>query len=218
MSADATLAALRTSGVVPVVRFRDRRAADRAIDTLLRVGFRTFEVTLTIPDAPALIRRLADTPGVLVGAGTVTTEAEAGVCLDAGARFLVSPFAVPGLPELATAAGAAGIVGALTPSEIHRAATTGADAVKVFPAHAVGGPSYLQAVRAVLPEVPLIPTGGVTLDNLPAYFDAGCPIVGVGSDLFAGPDPAARARRYLDAVTGYRAGAAHPQTPGGSSP
>lgn len=218
MSADAVLATLHASGVVPVVRFRDRRAADRAIDTLLQVGFRTFEVTLTIPEAPTLIRRLAATPGVLVGAGTVATETEAGLCLDAGARFLVSPFAVPGLPQLAAAAGAAGIVGALTPTEIQRAAAAGAHAVKVFPAHAVGGPGYLQAVRAVLPDVPLIPTGGVTLDNLPTYFDAGCPIVGVGSDLFAGPDPAARARRYLDAVAGYRAQAARTQTPGGSAP
>lgn len=218
MSPLQVLADLRTSGVVPVVRFRQRGAAERAIDTLLEVGFRTFEVTLTIPDAAAVIRRLAGTPGVLVGAGTVTSEAHAGACLEAGARFLVSPFAVPGLIELAAAARAASVVGALTPTEIHRASVAGADAVKVFPAHAVGGAAYLHAVRAVLPEVPLIPTGGVTLDNLSAYFDAGCSVVGVGNDLFAGPDPAARARRYLDAVAGHRAGRARRTSPGGTTP
>jgi 2-dehydro-3-deoxyphosphogluconate aldolase/(4S)-4-hydroxy-2-oxoglutarate aldolase len=204
MSAAEALAGLESAGVVPVLRFHHHAAARKAVADLLEAGFRTFEITLTIPDALRLVRELAARDDVLVGAGTITTEAQAIACLEAGARFVVSPFLLPALPRAARAADAASIVGALTPSEIHQAVEAGADAVKVFPAHSVGGPAYLHAVRAVIPGVPLIPTGGVTLDNLPDYLEAGCRIVGVGSDLFAARDAVARARRYLDAVAHFR--------------
>ena len=125
-------------------------------------------------------------------------------CLDAGAQFLVSPCLVPGLAKLAHDAGRLALIGGFTPGEILAAHREGADIVKLFPA-STGGPEHLRAIHAVFPEIPLCPTGGVSLDNMKAYFAAGAALVGVGNNivdqkaLAAGERAAvvAQARRFL---------------------
>jgi 2-dehydro-3-deoxyphosphogluconate aldolase / (4S)-4-hydroxy-2-oxoglutarate aldolase len=203
-----TTEALMAATVIPVVRTTRTDLAEQAIEWLQQVGFATFEITLTVPDALSLIRQLRHQPGVRVGAGTVLSVAQAEACLEAGAEFLVSPIAVDGLPPIAAAVSAPLLLGGLTPSEVHRAFALGASAVKVFPAGSVGGPGYIRALRSLFPDIPLVPTGGVDLDNLHAYLDAGAASVGIGSDLISDrrireADPGAwmeRARHYLEAA------------------
>lgn len=196
--------------IIPVIRESSVRRARLVIEALHGAGFRVFEITMTVPNAPDLARDLAGDPEVTVGIGTVFTAQDASKATEAGARFVVSP---AGCGEVATAAhdgGAAVILGALTPTEILTARRLGADAFKIFPADSVGGASHLKAIGAVLPGLPLIPTGGVHLDNLRAHLDAGAHSVGVGSALTKGDDRAAieaSARRYLEVA--YRRTDAH---------
>lgn len=202
------LEGLARQGVVPVIRSAATEQAAHAVSVLRDAGYRIFEITLTTPGALELIAGLAAERDVVVGAGTVSDAADAAACIEAGARFVVSPFLLQELPDLCHERGVACVVGALTPSEIHLAHRSGADAVKVFPAQSVGGPAYLRAVRAVSPHIRLVPTGGVTLDNLTAYLDAGAHFVGVGGALLSGPPEgtADRAARYLERVQTYRRG------------
>ena len=193
--------------VVPVLRFGSAATAIRAVDCLREAGFGTFEITLTTPGALELVAELHARIGAtaVVGAGTVTDLDAARRCIDAGAQFLVSPCVVPGLAALAHEAGRAALVGAFTPTEVLAAHREGADIVKVFPA-SIGGPAHLGALHAVFPHVLLCPTGGVTLDNLNAYFTAGAALVGVGNNLLDQAALAAGdiggviagARRFLD--------------------
>lgn len=207
MTGTDVLLELRGHGVVPVVRFGDGDEARRAVDVLYGAGFRTFEITLTVPDAIDLVQELAARPDVLVGLGTVLDPGDAARGLAAGARYVVSPVLQPALVPACLEAGAACLLGGLTPTEVLAAHRAGAHAVKVFPASAVGGAAHLRALRSVLPDVALVPTGGVDLGNLAAHLDAGAAFVGVGGDLVpaaawrAGDDDAVRthARRYLDA-------------------
>lgn len=216
--AAATLAMLGRQGVIPVLRLGDAEQARSAVALLRRAGYTVFEITLTIPGAVHLITELANVPGVLVGAGTVTTLEEAHACIEAGATFVVSPCLVDGLPEACRAADVACIMGALTPTEVQFARRQSADAIKIFPASSVGGPRHLRALRSVFPDVQLIPTGGVTADNVIDYLEAGAPCVGVGSDLFDPTDLAdgrdaqviAKAAGYLDLVRRHRGCEARP--------
>jgi 2-dehydro-3-deoxyphosphogluconate aldolase/(4S)-4-hydroxy-2-oxoglutarate aldolase len=174
---------LLANTLIPVVRTTQTELAERAIDLLKRAGYTTFEITLTIPAATRLIGELSAEAGITVGAGTVTNANEAQRCLDAGAQFLVSPIAASELPPIAQAARVPLLLSGLTPNEVHHAWQLGADAVKVFPASSIGGPAHLRALRSVFPQIPLVPTGGVTLDNLRDYLNAGARAIGVGSDL-----------------------------------
>lgn len=181
--ASAVVAALRAHGVVPVVRFDRTDDARAAVELLHHAGYRTFEITLTVPGAIELVAELSAREGWLLGLGTVLDPRDAERGLAAGARYVVSPVLVPELVPVCRAADAACLLGALTPGEVHRAWVHGADAVKVFPANSAGGPAHVRALRSVLPDVPLVPTGGVDHRNLTAYLDAGAAFVGVGSDL-----------------------------------
>jgi 2-dehydro-3-deoxyphosphogluconate aldolase/(4S)-4-hydroxy-2-oxoglutarate aldolase len=193
--------------VVPVLRLGSAAMTIRAADCLREAGFGTFEITLTTPGAIELIGELCARIGAtaVVGAGTVLDLDAARRCVDAGARFLVAPCVVPGLAALAHEAGRAALVGAFTPTEVLAAHREGADVVKVFPA-SIGGPGHLAALHAVFPDLLLCPTGGVTLDNMNAYFAAGAALVGVGNNLLdqdalAAGDIArviAGARRFLE--------------------
>jgi 2-dehydro-3-deoxyphosphogluconate aldolase/(4S)-4-hydroxy-2-oxoglutarate aldolase len=175
------LAAMR---VVPVLRLPSRERAASAIDCLIEAGYGTVEVTLTTPDAVALIRalRLQAPESFVVGAGTVLDLDSARACLDAGADYLVSPALVPGLAALAHSAGRAALIGGFTPGEVLAAWRDGADVVKVFPA-STGGPSHLAAIHAIYPDIPLCPTGGVSTANLRDYLKAGARFVGVGNNV-----------------------------------
>jgi 2-dehydro-3-deoxyphosphogluconate aldolase/(4S)-4-hydroxy-2-oxoglutarate aldolase len=174
---------LRAARVVPVVRTPTAALAATAVAWLREAGLTVFEITLTIPDAPALIGKLAADPALLVGAGTVPDAAAAQACLQAGARFIVSPWVDASLAAPCREAGAAWLPGALTPTEVRAALAAGADAVKIFPAASVGGPSHVAALRSVFPGVAFCPTGGIGIADVPAYLAAGAAFVGMGGAL-----------------------------------
>jgi 2-dehydro-3-deoxyphosphogluconate aldolase/(4S)-4-hydroxy-2-oxoglutarate aldolase len=154
-------------------------------DALGEGGIRALEITMTVPGAVKVIAEAAARYGdqVLIGAGTVLDEEQARACIDAGARFVVSPIVDVATIAACRRADIPILPGALTPTEIVQAWRAGADFVKVFPCSAVGGASYLKALKAPLPQIPLVPTGGVTLETIGAFFAAGASAVGVGSDL-----------------------------------
>ncbi len=174
---------LRAVRVVPVVRTRRADLAATGILWLREAGMTVFEVTMTIPDAPALIRDLARDPALLVGAGTVADAATARACLEAGARFIVAPWVDAALAEPCRAHGALLMLGAITPTEVRAARAAGADVVKIFPASSAGGPAHIKALASVFPGVPFCPTGGVEPGNVAAYLAAGAAFVGMGGNL-----------------------------------
>jgi 2-dehydro-3-deoxyphosphogluconate aldolase/(4S)-4-hydroxy-2-oxoglutarate aldolase len=170
--------------VIPVLRLATRDATANAIDCLVEAGFGTIELTLTTPGALTLLAELRKRMdgAFLIGAGTVLDLDTAKRCLDAGADYLVSPCMVVGMARLARDADRAALIGGFTPSEVVAAWREGAQIVKVFPASS-GGPSHLQAIHAVFPEIPLCPTGGVSSANILDYFKAGAAVVGVGNNI-----------------------------------
>lgn len=184
MTPSETVDLLTRHRVVPVVRTGTAGAARTAVDWLSEAGIALFEITLTIPDAVPLIRSLADQrQDALIGAGTVLTAEDAQACIEAGARFIVSPATVPGVLEACRRAGVAYVPGALTPTEVHAALTAGASAVKIFPASSVGGAGHVKALTQVFPGVPFCPTGGVSAETIPDYLAAGAAFVGLGGKL-----------------------------------
>ncbi len=199
------IATFRRARVVPVVRTRRAEHAATAVAWLREAGFTIFEITMTVPDAPGLIRALAAEPGLIVGAGTVPDAGAAAACLAAGAQFLVTPWVDPAVAAAARAAGACAMPGAMTPTEVRAALAAGADVVKLFPAASVGGPGHLRALRSVFPEVAFCPTGGVDPANAPDYLAAGAAFVGMGGRLvdealIAAGDRAAVQRAARDAL------------------
>ena len=183
MSEHPLIGQLRAARVVPVVRMKNAAHAATAVRWLHDAGIRIFEITMTIPDAPSLIRELSGDPSLLVGAGTVPDVATAEICLRAGARFLVSPWVDPDLVAPCKAAGAVLMSGATTPTEVRAAHRAGAHVVKVFPASSAGGPAHIKALRSVFPDIVFCPTGGVDPTNLAAYLAAGASFVGMGGKL-----------------------------------
>ncbi len=184
-----TLAPLAEARVLAVVRAPSADSALLAADALIAGGIHGLEITYTTPDAPAVIRELNARYGesVYLGAGTVTTPEEAAKAADAGARFLVSPGTRRDLTAAMKETGLLVLTGALTPSEVMAAIEYGTDVVKIFPA-SLGGPAFLKSLRGPFPDVALMPTGGVTADNLDAWFAAGAVAVGAGGDLVSGGD------------------------------
>ena len=176
---------IREIGIVPVIRAASAGEARQLIEAILAGGISIFEVTMTIPSAVLLIESLvadfSDT--AIIGAGTVLDAAAAENCLAAGAKFIVGPALNLEVIEICRQANTAVFPGALTPTEIVAAWQAGADAVKIFPANSVGGANYLKAIKAPLPQIELMPTGGVTLDKIGDFIRAGAIAVGVGSDL-----------------------------------
>lgn len=197
-------------GVVPVVRVASAALAVRACEALLAGGVSVLEITLTVPDAldvvSSLARRFAGR--AVVGAGTVLDARQVEACIDAGAAFIVSPGFDAATVQAARARGVAVIPGALTPTEVLNAIRAGAEMVKIFPCSAVGGPSYIRALRGPMPDAKFLPTGGVTLETAPAYVEAGAVAVGMGSELLdvaalaAGSDSliTERARQLVAAI------------------
>jgi 2-dehydro-3-deoxyphosphogluconate aldolase / (4S)-4-hydroxy-2-oxoglutarate aldolase len=194
------IATLRAARVVPVIRTRSAAHAETAVQWLRDAGIRIFEITMTIPDAPALIRSLAADAELLVGAGTVADAAAADACLAAGAKFIVAPWVDPLLSAPCRQADAVLMLGAVTPTEVRAALAAGADVVKVFPAASAGGPGHIRALASVLPEVAFCPTGGVEPANLAAYLAAGAAFVGMGGALVDARRIAAGDRAAIQAV------------------
>ena len=202
-------------GVVPVVRAPSADLALRAAEAVLAGGISVFEITMTVPGAVDVIRELSERfrGRALIGAGTVLTPEDALMCIDAGAKFIVGP----GL-NLATIAAAHTrdvpmMPGALTPTEVITAWQADADMVKIFPCGAVGGAKYLRALRGPLPQVRMLPTGGVSVATAADYIASGASALGVGSELIdtaalaAGQDQSLtdRARELVAAVRAARA-------------
>jgi len=174
-------------GIVPVLRVSSPKLALAAAEAVLAGGIPIIEVTMTIPKAVDVIRELvmSMSSDVIVGAGTVLDVQAAQQCLDSGAEFLVSPVFDLETVKLANSAGKLMMAGALTPTEIVNAWSRGSDFIKVFPCGNVGGPKYIQALRGPLPHIPLIPTGGVSLDTAAAFITAGASALGVGTELIS---------------------------------
>lgn len=156
-----------------------------AAEAVCRGGISIVEITMTVPGAVEVIRELAKESGkeILVGAGTVLNAEMARQCLDAGAEFLVSPGFNRGMVELAAREGKLVMAGALTPTEVITAWEAGADFVKVFPCGQVGGAKYIKALKGPLPQIPLVPTGGVNLNTAAEFIEAGAAALGVGGEL-----------------------------------
>lgn len=202
-------------GIVPVVRAASPQHAVMAAEAVLDAGISVAEITMTVPGALGVIEALARRFGaeLLIGAGTVLDVETAQRCLDAGAQFLVSPGLDVSVVKMATSSGAVMMAGALTPTEVIAAWNAGADFVKVFPCSAVGGASYLKALKGPLPQIPLVPTGGVNLKTAADYLRAGAAALGIGGELIstvaleAGNTRAITdmARQYMELIQEVRA-------------
>jgi 2-dehydro-3-deoxyphosphogluconate aldolase/(4S)-4-hydroxy-2-oxoglutarate aldolase len=160
---------LRASRVVPVATIEDPSTAPVVVRALLAGGIACIEVTFRHAAAPEAIRAARTVDGVLVGAGTVLSVEQAELAFGAGADFAVAPGTNDAVVERCRSLGLPFFPGVATPTEIERARSLGLSLVKVFPAAQVGGPGFLRAVSAVYPEVGLLPTGGVTAENLGEY-------------------------------------------------
>jgi 2-dehydro-3-deoxyphosphogluconate aldolase/(4S)-4-hydroxy-2-oxoglutarate aldolase len=207
-------------GIVPVVRASSAKQAIAAAVAVAAGGISIVEVTMTVPGALDAITQLVKTLGkeVIVGAGTVLDADAARQCFDAGAEFLVSPGLDLGTVKAANQAGKLIMAGALTPTEVITAWKGGADFVKVFPASAVGGASYLKALRGPLPQIPLVPTGGVNLNTAADFLKAGASALGIGGELVLAAALTSGnvaqitelARRYVEIVQQVRESQAKP--------
>jgi 2-dehydro-3-deoxyphosphogluconate aldolase/(4S)-4-hydroxy-2-oxoglutarate aldolase len=199
------------SRVVAILRARDASRFGEIASVLAEAGITTIEFTLSSDGALAALAAVAGRlpEGVALGAGTVLDADAASAAVDAGATFLVSPAVCLDVVERGAELGVPVLAGALTPTEILAAWRAGAAAVKVFPAAEAGGPAYVKAVRAPLPHIPLVPTGGVGADNAAAYLEAGAVAVGLGGSLVGdGVDLDALRRRAEDVVRVVRGVAA----------
>jgi 2-dehydro-3-deoxyphosphogluconate aldolase / (4S)-4-hydroxy-2-oxoglutarate aldolase len=210
MSRSNTLERLERGVLVPVVRAPSAELAGLAVEAILEGGIATFEITLTVPDAVPLIQNLRKRygAGVLIGAGTVLCAEDAASCIDAGAEFIVSPGFDGATLELVLGRGVPMMPGALTPTEVITAWKAGASMVKVFPCSAMGGAKYLKALKGPLPQVKMLPTGGVNASTAREYLAAGAAALGIGSELVDATAlgagrlevVVARARELVDAV------------------
>ena len=208
------LAELKKIGLVPVLRAASVEKALALATAIADGGVTVLEVTMTVPGAIEVMKRLAkDRPDILIGAGTVLDAETARMCILEGAQFVVSPALKLETIEMCHRYSIAVLPGALTPTEVVTAWEAGADVVKVFPASAMGGAKYLTALKGPLPHVELIPTGGVSLATAKEFLEAGAFALGVGSDLvdtkaMAAGEPekiTATAKKYLEIVKEFRA-------------
>ena len=215
MRKEQVIEKLREIGLVPVLRAESEEQALGIASAIAAGGVTVLEITMTVPGAIRVMSRLTkERPDILIGAGTVLDPETARMCMLEGAQFVVSPalnlktiemchrYSIPVLP------------GALTPTEVVTAWQAGADVIKVFPASALGGAKYLKSLKAPLPQVEMIPTGGVSLATAKEFLEAGSFALGVGADLVAIKDFAAGepekiteiAKKYLEIVREFRKG------------
>ena len=185
MKRDAILRSILDIGVVPVVRTSSAESAVRAIEAVYAGGIRAAEITMTVPGAIKALEKLADAFGdkLVLGAGTVLDPETARACMLAGAEFFVTPALNVKTIEMAKRYSKIIMPGALTPTEVVTAWEAGADFVKVFPCGAMGGAKYIKALKAPLPHIEMVPTGGVNLENTAEFLRAGAAAVAVGAEL-----------------------------------
>ena len=205
-------------GIVPIVRVTSAESAIKSVEAIYRGGIRAAEITMTTPGAIKALEKVADQFGdkLVLGAGTVLDTETMRAAMLAGAEFFVSPNLKLASIEMAKRYSKVVMPGALTPTEVLTAWEAGADIVKVFPCGNVGGPKYIKALKAPLPQVELIPTGGVNLETAGEFLKAGACAVAVGSELVDGKTVKEgrydvieeRARQYLAVIAKARSEAA----------
>ena len=210
MTRDATIKRIVETGIIPIIRVPSSDDALRIVDAIKAAGIDIIEITMTVPGAIEIMRDLGARYGdeLVLGAGTVLEAETARLCMLAGAKFVVSPIVDEGMLTCCRTHGVVALPGALTPTEVVRAWRAGGDMVKVFPCGAVGGASYIRALKAPLPQIALVPTGGVSLETIGDFFKAGAAAVGAGADIVdlskiregRGDAITERARRYVEAV------------------
>ena len=181
---EAIVQSIEQAGIVAVIRMKEPGKLRAVVDAIADGGIRALEVTMTVPGAVELIRQLAPTlpAGFILGAGTVLDGETVARVIDAGAQFVVSPVFRRSVIDACHASNVPALPGCYTPTEILDAWEAGADVVKVFPATSLG-PGFLKDVRGPLPQIKLMPTGGVTLDNAGDWIRAGAVAVGIGTAL-----------------------------------
>ncbi len=216
MQRNTILSSIVDVGIVPVVRTETAEGAIQAIAAIQRGGIRVAEITMTVPGALRALEKAADQFGdqIILGAGTVLDPETARACMLAGAQFFVTPSL--NLKTIAMVKRYSKVImpGALTPTEVVTAWEAGADAIKIFPCSAVGGAKYIKALRAPLPHIEMVPTGGVNLDTAADFLRAGACAVGVGGELIDSGTIREgrfdvfeeRARRFMEVITKTRAG------------
>ncbi|MEX2116162.1 MAG: bifunctional 4-hydroxy-2-oxoglutarate aldolase/2-dehydro-3-deoxy-phosphogluconate aldolase [Bacteroidota bacterium] len=184
MNHNETLQSILTNGVVAVIRMKDPAKLLKVIEAIRVGGVKCIEITMTVPGAVEIIREVSKTvpSDVLVGAGTVTDEKTADAVMDAGAKFVVGPILREGIIARCRERQAVVMPGCFTPTEIFTAWKAGADIIKVFPATSLG-PKYFKDIAGPFPDIRMMPTGGVTIDNVGDWVKAGAVAVGIGSDL-----------------------------------
>jgi len=214
MTKEAIFSAIRDIGIVPVVRTESAESAIKSIEAIYRGGIRAAEITMTVPGALRALEKVADEFGgqIVLGAGTVLDPETARACMLAGAEFFVTPSLKIATIEIAQRYSKVVVPGALTPTEVLTAWEAGADAVKIFPAGAMGGAKYIRALRAPFPHIEMVPTGGVSLESAADFLKAGACAVGVGNELIDSATIRAgdygvferRARQFIDVIKAAR--------------
>jgi len=201
MNKQEVRATIERVGIVPVIRASSADQAKFAAEAVCAGGIPIVEITMTVPGAVEVIAEFVRTaPHVLVGAGTVVNKEAAVRCMDAGAQFLVSPGFNVGAVAAARERDLLIMAGALTPTEVMAAWEAGADFVKIFPCGNMGGPNYIRALKGPLPQVPMVPTGGVNLETAADYIRAGAAALGVGGELV---QKEALQNRNADLIRGF---------------
>lgn len=180
--ADEVVDRMATTRVLPVLRSSAPTYVDKAVETLVGAGLDIVEITLTTPGALAAIQRWSAVPGLLVGAGTVLDADQVTASVAAGARFVVSPGLDEAVVRRAAALGVAVLAGAVTPTEVRQALRLEVSAVKLFPAGALG-PDWARHLRGPFPDLAYVPTGGVSLEAVGDWLQAGALAVGLGGEL-----------------------------------
>jgi 2-dehydro-3-deoxyphosphogluconate aldolase/(4S)-4-hydroxy-2-oxoglutarate aldolase len=192
------LTTLRERHLIAAIRAPSADAALAAAKAVAKGGIPLLEITFTVPDAPRVMAALAATEGVVVGAGTVLTADQCRAALGAGARFIVAPNLSHEVARVALAGGAMFCPGAYTTTEIVAARDAGAHVVKVYPVGVAGGPKYIQVIRDPLPDIPMLASGGTTLENMVPFLHAGCVGIGLGGSL---ADPKLAEAGQFDEIT-----------------
>ena len=207
----AALTRLREQRFVAVIRAPSPEAALGAARAVAAGGIGLIEVTYSVPDAPRVMEQLAGRDDLVVGAGTVLSAMQARAALDAGAKFIIAPNLSIEVARIAREAGVMFCPGAYTTTEILAARAAGAHVVKVYPVGVAGGPDYIKVIRDPLPRIPMLAAGGTNLDNIVAFYAAGCVACGIGGAL---ADPALAANgRFSEIESRARAFVARAASP-----
>jgi len=184
MNKDEVCSRIREIGIIPAVRVLSGDDAHFAAEAVMHGGIPIVEITMTVPGALKLMAHLIQSdPKVIVGAGTVLDTNTARACVDAGVSFITAPSFNPTIVEFAAKEGVAVMPGALTPTEVVTAWSAGADLVKVFPCSRADGERYIKAMHAALPEIPLVPAGGINQQNAASFILSGATALGIGTEL-----------------------------------